>query len=48
LYLRDPHAPIARAHSIVVLTPDGDRIAHITRFGDLSLLARFGLPRIMS
>lgn len=48
LYLRDPHAPIARAHSIVVLTLDGDRIAHITRFGDLSLLARFGLPRIMS
>jgi RNA polymerase sigma-70 factor (TIGR02960 family) len=48
LYLRDPHAAIARAHSIVVLTLDGDRIAHITRFGDLSLLARFGLPRTLS
>jgi RNA polymerase sigma-70 factor (TIGR02960 family) len=44
-YLRDPHAPIARAHGIVVLTLADDRIAHITRFGDTSLFARFGLPR---
>jgi RNA polymerase sigma-70 factor (TIGR02960 family) len=45
LYLRDPHAALLRAHSIVVLTVADDGIAHITRFGDLSLLARFGLPR---
>jgi RNA polymerase sigma-70 factor (TIGR02960 family) len=47
VYLRDPHAPIARAHGIVVLTLAGDRIAQITRFGDTSLLARFGLPRTL-
>jgi RNA polymerase sigma-70 factor (TIGR02960 family) len=45
MYLRDPHAPIARAHGIVVLTLSGDRIVGITRFGDTSLFARFGLPR---
>jgi RNA polymerase sigma-70 factor (ECF subfamily) len=45
VYLRDPHAPIHRAHGIVVLTLDDDRIAHITRFGDTSIFARFGLPR---
>jgi RNA polymerase sigma-70 factor (ECF subfamily) len=47
LYLRDPHAPLLRAHSIVVLTLADDGIAHITRFGDVSLLARFGLPRTL-
>ena len=47
MYLRDPHAPIARAHGIVVLTLAGDRIAHITRFADTSLFARFGLPRTL-
>jgi RNA polymerase sigma-70 factor (ECF subfamily) len=47
VYLPDPQAPIARAHGIVVLTLSGDRIAHITRFGDLSLFARFGLPRTL-
>jgi RNA polymerase sigma-70 factor (ECF subfamily) len=47
MYLRDPHAPIARAHGIVVLTIADDRIAHITRFGDASLFARFGLPRTL-
>jgi hypothetical protein len=47
MYLEDPHAPIFRAHGIVVLTLDGDRISHITRFGELSLFSRFGLPRIL-
>jgi RNA polymerase sigma-70 factor (ECF subfamily) len=47
LYFRDPHAPIARAHSLVVLTLDADGISQITRFGDLSLFARFGLPRTL-
>jgi RNA polymerase sigma-70 factor (TIGR02960 family) len=46
-YLRDPHAPIARAHGIVVLTLSADGIAHITRFADSSLFARFGLPRTL-
>jgi RNA polymerase sigma-70 factor (ECF subfamily) len=44
MYLRDPHAPIVRAHGIVVLTLSGDRVAHITRF-EPSHFARFGLPR---
>jgi RNA polymerase sigma-70 factor (TIGR02960 family) len=47
MYVRDPHAPIARAHGIVVLTLAGDRIAQITRFGDTTLFARFGLPRTL-
>ena len=32
VYLRDPHAPILRAHSLVVLTLETDGISHITRF----------------
>jgi RNA polymerase sigma-70 factor (TIGR02960 family) len=47
VYQRDPHAPLSRAHSLVVLTLDADRISQITRFGDMSLLARFGLPRTL-
>jgi RNA polymerase sigma-70 factor (TIGR02960 family) len=47
VYLRDPHAPVIRAHGIVVLTLDGDGISQITRFGDTSLFARFGLPRML-
>ena len=47
MYLRDPHTPIFRAHGIVVLTLDGNRVAQITRFGDTSLFARFGLPRTL-
>jgi hypothetical protein len=47
LYLRDPHAPVARAHNLVVLTLETDRISQITRCGDLSLFARFGLPRML-
>jgi RNA polymerase sigma-70 factor (TIGR02960 family) len=44
LYLRDPDAPIARPHSLVVLALEAGGISHITRFGDLGLFARFGLP----
>jgi RNA polymerase sigma-70 factor (ECF subfamily) len=44
MYLRDPQAPVAHAHGIVVLTIEDGGIAHITRFGDLSLFARFGFP----
>jgi RNA polymerase sigma-70 factor (TIGR02960 family) len=46
-YLADPHAPIAHAHSLVVLTLEGDKICAITRFGDNSLLPHFGLPRTL-
>jgi RNA polymerase sigma-70 factor (ECF subfamily) len=46
-YLADPHAPVARAHGLVVLTLEGDRISAITRFGDNSLFPHFGLPRTL-
>jgi RNA polymerase sigma-70 factor (ECF subfamily) len=45
-YLRDPHAPVAHAHGLLVLTLAGDKICTITRFGD-SLLPHFGLPRTL-
>jgi RNA polymerase sigma-70 factor (TIGR02960 family) len=44
-YLDDPHAGIARAGGVFVLTLDGGEIADITRFGDLGVLPYFGLPR---
>lgn len=44
-YIEDPATQIARANGMLVLTLAGDRICGITRFGDSSLLARFGLPR---
>ncbi len=44
LYRADPHAPVAHAHSLVVLTLAGDKICAITRFGDNSLFSHFGLP----
>jgi hypothetical protein len=31
-YVADPHAPLARAVGLIVLTLEGDRIAHLTRF----------------
>jgi RNA polymerase sigma-70 factor (ECF subfamily) len=43
-YVADPHAPVAHAHSLVVLTLAGDKICAITRFGDYSLFPAFGLP----
>ncbi|HEX9527625.1 MAG TPA: sigma factor-like helix-turn-helix DNA-binding protein, partial [Streptosporangiaceae bacterium] len=48
-YRTDPHAPVAdapvaHAHSLVVLTLAGDKICAITRFGDNSLFPHFGLP----
>jgi RNA polymerase sigma-70 factor (TIGR02960 family) len=47
MYVRDPAAPIVRAHGLVVLTVDGDRISQVTRFVETGLFARFGLPRIL-
>jgi RNA polymerase sigma-70 factor (TIGR02960 family) len=46
-YLQDPHAPVAHANGLVVLTLAGDKISAITRFGDNSLYPHFGLPRTL-
>jgi RNA polymerase sigma-70 factor (ECF subfamily) len=46
-YLRDPHAPPARAYGLMVLTLSGDRIAAITGFADPSVFGSFGLPRTL-
>jgi RNA polymerase sigma-70 factor (ECF subfamily) len=44
-YVKDPYADVGRALSLLVLTLDGDRISHITRFAATSALPHFGLPR---
>jgi RNA polymerase sigma-70 factor (TIGR02960 family) len=44
-YVKDPHADVGRAFGLLVLTLDGDRISHITRFAATSALPHFGLPR---
>jgi RNA polymerase sigma-70 factor (ECF subfamily) len=46
-YRTDPHAPIAHATGLVVLTLEGERIAAITQFMDISILSRFGFPRTL-
>jgi RNA polymerase sigma-70 factor (TIGR02960 family) len=46
-YLADPHAPVAHAHGLFVLTLEGDKVCAITRFGDNSLFPHFGLPRTL-
>jgi RNA polymerase sigma-70 factor (ECF subfamily) len=46
-YLGDPNAAVVRGVGLIVLTIDGDRISHLTRFGGAALLARFGLPRTL-
>jgi RNA polymerase sigma-70 factor (ECF subfamily) len=46
-YLRDPHAPIAHAYGLMVLTLRGDRVAAITGFADTSVFPHFGLPRTL-
>ena len=47
-YLSDPAAtvaPVAHAHSLIVLTLAGDRVSGITRFTDSGVMRLFGLPR---
>jgi RNA polymerase sigma-70 factor (ECF subfamily) len=44
-YVKDPHTDVGRAHALLVLTLEGDRISHITRFAATSALTHFGLPR---
>jgi hypothetical protein len=48
VYLPDAHAAISHAYSLIVLTLEGDRIAVMTWFGDLSVFPHFGLPRVLS
>jgi hypothetical protein len=46
-YLRDAHAPIARAYGLIVLKLSGNRVAAITGFPDTSVFRAFGLPRTL-
>jgi RNA polymerase sigma-70 factor (TIGR02960 family) len=46
-YLPVPHAAIARAYGLLVLTLEGDRITAITWFSDPGLFPRLGLPRTL-
>jgi RNA polymerase sigma-70 factor (TIGR02960 family) len=46
-YRKDPNADLYRASGIFVLTVSEDQISSMTRFGDKSLFACFGLPRTM-
>ena len=46
-YLQEAQAPVFRAHGMIVLTLEGDRISAVTRFVDNSNMARFGLPRML-
>ena len=46
-YPPGPGAPVAHVQSLIVLTLAGGRICAITRFGDSSSLAGFGLPRTL-
>jgi RNA polymerase sigma-70 factor (ECF subfamily) len=47
-YLEDGHAPLFRAHGLIVLTLEGERISAITRFVDSNILSWFGLPRALA
>ena len=44
-YLRDAHAPLTRAYTMLVLTLAGNRVSALTVFTDAQVCARFGLPR---
>ncbi len=46
-YIGEPNAAVARGVGVIVLTLDGERISHLTRFGGAGLLAHFGLPRTL-
>jgi RNA polymerase sigma-70 factor, ECF subfamily len=46
-YVRDPHAGIAHAHGLTVLSLDGEKVVEIASFLGTSLLSRFGLPRTL-
>jgi RNA polymerase sigma-70 factor (ECF subfamily) len=46
-YLPDPHAAVARAYGLMVLTLAEDGVSAITWFGERGLLQHFGLPRTL-
>jgi RNA polymerase sigma-70 factor (TIGR02960 family) len=46
LYNRDPHARLAHANGLLVLTLSGGQVSAITRF-EAGVLPRFGLPRTL-
>jgi len=48
VYIRDPHAPIAHANGILVLTLAGSQISAMTAFPGNSMLRIFGLPRLQA
>ena len=43
-YIEDEHEPVFRAHGMVVLTLEGERVSAITRFIDDDVMRWFGLP----
>jgi len=47
LYIRDPHAPVAHANGILVLSLAGGQISAVTGFLGTSTLPIFGLPRTL-
>jgi len=44
-YRKDPNADVYRASALMVLAVSENQISSMTRFGDKSLFASFGLPR---
>jgi RNA polymerase sigma-70 factor (TIGR02960 family) len=46
-YRSDPHAAVHRAGGIFVVSVEGEQLSSLTRFGDKSLFATFGLPRTL-
>ncbi|MBV9606802.1 MAG: sigma-70 family RNA polymerase sigma factor [Solirubrobacterales bacterium] len=46
-YIGDAHPRVLRGVGVIVLTLDGDRVSHLTRFAGAALLGRFGLPRTL-
>jgi RNA polymerase sigma-70 factor (TIGR02960 family) len=47
-YRPDPHASVHRAGGIFVVSVVGEQVSSLTRFGDKSLFATFGLPRTIT
>ena len=47
-YRPDPHTDIHRAGGLFVVSVTGERVSSLTRFGDKSLFATFGLPRTIA
>ena len=46
-YVGDSHTADARFNCMLVLTLEGNRISHLTRFADTGILPAFGLPRVL-